>query len=120
MNMAPLVLTALALCLELLGAADPVAAQDYPTQPIKIVVAATAGGPSASKTRNARGLRRLHRCPAQEMERGRQGGRRDDQLNGDLGGWSKTWTKHLSSSSAVDPSGWRSHASWAGGASRAR
>jgi tripartite-type tricarboxylate transporter receptor subunit TctC len=46
MNMAPLSLTALALCLELLGAADPVAAQDYPTQPIKIVVAAAAGGPS--------------------------------------------------------------------------
>ena len=43
MNMAPLSLTALALCL---GAADPVAAQDYPTQPIKIVVAAAAGGPS--------------------------------------------------------------------------
>src|SRR5215472_17581798 len=46
MNMAPLALTALALCLELLDAADPVAAQDYPTQPIKIVVAAAAGGPS--------------------------------------------------------------------------
>ena len=43
MNMAPLSLTALALCL---GAADAVAAQDYPTQPIKIVVAAAAGGPS--------------------------------------------------------------------------
>jgi tripartite-type tricarboxylate transporter receptor subunit TctC len=48
MNMAPLALTALALCLELLDAADPVAAQDYPTQPIKIVVAAAAGGPSTS------------------------------------------------------------------------
>src|SRR5215510_5802021 len=46
MNMAPLALTALALCLELLDAADCVAAQDYPTQPIKIVVAAAAGGPS--------------------------------------------------------------------------
>src|SRR5262245_47876347 len=46
MNMAPLALTALVLCLELLDAADPVAAQDYPTQPIKIVVAAAAGGPS--------------------------------------------------------------------------
>src|SRR5262249_55306880 len=46
MNLAPLALTALALCLELVDAADPVAAQDYPTQPIKIVVAAAAGGPS--------------------------------------------------------------------------
>src|SRR5262249_5985325 len=35
------------------------------------------------------------------MERGRQGGRRDDQLSGDLGEWSKAWTKHPSSSWAV-------------------
>ena len=34
-----------ALCLGL-DAAEPVAAQDYPTQPIKIVVAAAPGGPS--------------------------------------------------------------------------
>src|SRR5262249_30394090 len=46
MNMAPFSLPSLSLCLELCGAADPVAAQYYPTQPIKIVVAAAAGGPS--------------------------------------------------------------------------
>src|SRR5262245_16521106 len=43
MNTPPFV--ALALCLGL-SATDPLAAQDYPTQPIKVVVPAAAGGPS--------------------------------------------------------------------------
>jgi tripartite-type tricarboxylate transporter receptor subunit TctC len=45
MNTPPFVPIALALCLGL-SAADPLAAQDYPTQPIKVVVPAAAGGPS--------------------------------------------------------------------------
>ncbi len=45
MNTPPLVPIALALFLGL-SAADPLAAQDYPIQPIKVVVPAAAGGPS--------------------------------------------------------------------------
>src|SRR5262249_38438002 len=45
MNTPPLVPIALALCLGL-SAVDPLAAQDYPTQPIKVIVPAAAGGPS--------------------------------------------------------------------------
>ena len=45
MNRPPLVPIALALCLGL-SAVDPLAAQDYPTQPIKVVVPAAPGGPS--------------------------------------------------------------------------
>jgi tripartite-type tricarboxylate transporter receptor subunit TctC len=46
MNTPPLVPIALALFLGSSSAADPLAAQDYPTQPIKVVVPAAAGGPS--------------------------------------------------------------------------
>jgi tripartite-type tricarboxylate transporter receptor subunit TctC len=45
MNGPPLVPIGLALCLGL-NAADPVAAQDYPTQPLKVIVPAAPGGPS--------------------------------------------------------------------------
>src|SRR6266487_1538711 len=45
MNTPPLVPRALALFLGL-SAADPLAAQDYPTQPIKVIVPAAAGGPT--------------------------------------------------------------------------
>src|SRR4029453_15908265 len=45
MNTLPLVPIALAFFLGL-SAADPLAAQDYPPQPIKVVVPAAAGGPS--------------------------------------------------------------------------
>jgi len=45
MNRPPLVPIALALYLGL-SAVDPLAAQDYPTQPIKVIVPAAAGGPS--------------------------------------------------------------------------
>src|SRR5215831_16221598 len=45
MNGPPRVPIGLALCLGL-NAADPVAAQDYPTQPLKVIVPAAPGGPS--------------------------------------------------------------------------